>query len=117
MIAGLLVLHFSRVTEYFTPATRHQRCSEQPIALILVRAMIRSAKRGSRLWNWGGTWSSQGGVYRFKRKWGPEDRPYRYFVRVNNRSVLDAMPEELLGRFSQFYVVPFSALRSGAQAR
>jgi Acetyltransferase (GNAT) domain len=115
-IAGLLVLHFSQVTEYFTPATRHQRRSDQPLALILVRAMIEAAERGSRLWNWGGTWSSQDGVYRFKRKWGADDRPYRYFVRVNAPSVLDSTPEELVERFPHFYVVPFSALRSGSRA-
>jgi hypothetical protein len=74
-------------------------------------------RRGCRLWNWGGTWTSQGGVYRFKRKWGAEDRPYRYFIRINDRSVLDATPEELLERFPHFYVVPFSALRSAAPAR
>ena len=117
IIAGLLVLHFNGVTEYFTPATRHEHRSDQPLALILVRAMVGAASRGSRLWNWGGTWSSQDGVHRFKRKWGGEDRPYRYFVRVNDRSMLDAPPDELLGRFPHFYVVPFSALRSGAGAR
>jgi Acetyltransferase (GNAT) domain len=116
-IAGLLVLHFGEVTEYFTPATRHEHRSDQPLALILVRAMIGAADRGSHLWNWGGTWSSQDGVYRFKRKWGAEDRSYRYFVRVNDSSVLEATPEELLECFPHFYVVPFSALRSGAQAR
>jgi lipid II:glycine glycyltransferase (peptidoglycan interpeptide bridge formation enzyme) len=116
-IAGLLVLHFNQVTEYFTPATQHQHRTDQPLALILVKAMVNAAKRGSRFWNWGGTWTSQDGVYRFKRKWGAEDRRYRYFVRINDRSVLEATPEELLDRFPHFYVVPFSALRSGAQAR
>ena len=111
-IAGLLVLHFNRVTEYFTPATRHEHRSEQPLALILVRAMAAAARRGSRLWNWGGTWSAQDGVYRFKRKWGAEEGRYRYFIRVNDRSLLDASPEELRGRFPHFYVAPFSALRS-----
>jgi hypothetical protein len=116
-IAGLLALHFNQVTEYFTPATRHEHRSDQPLALILVRAMIGAVQRGSRLWNWGGTWTSQDGVYRFKRKWGAEECPYRYFVRVNDGSVLDATPERLLDRFPHFYVVPFSALRSGAPAR
>ena len=114
VIAGLLVMHFGEVTEYFTPATRHANRSDQPLALILVRAMIGAIERGSRFWNWGGTWSSQDGVYRFKRQWGAEDRSYGYFTRVNDRAVLEAPPEELLQRFPNFYVVPFSALRSAA---
>lgn len=112
MIAGLLVLHFGQVSEYFTPATRHEHRSDQPLALILVQAMTAAAGRGSRLWNWGGTWSSQDGVYRFKRKWGAEAGAYRYFVRVKDRSLLEASPNELRGRFPHFYVAPFSALRS-----
>ena len=115
-IAGLLVLHFGRVSEYFTPATRHEHRSDQPLARILVPAMAAAVDRGSRLWNWGGTWSSQDGVYRFKRKWGAEDGRYRYFVRVNDRSLLDSTPEQLRARFPNFYVAPFSALRSGAAA-
>ena len=60
-IAGLLVLHFNRVTEYFTPATRQEHRSDQPLALILVKAMIGAAQpRLAACWNWGGTWSSPG---------------------------------------------------------
>jgi hypothetical protein len=111
-IAGLLVLHFGAVTEYFTPATRHENRSQQPLALILVKAMTAAIGRGSRLWNWGGTWSSQDGVYRFKRKWGANDGEYRYFIRLGDRSLLDSSPARLRERFPHFYVAPFSALRS-----
>jgi Acetyltransferase (GNAT) domain len=117
MIAGLLVLYFNDIVEYWTPAVDAAYRAEDPMALILFQAMLDAARRGCRLWNWGGTWTSQEGVYRFKRKWGAEDRPYRYFVHVNDRSILEATPEELLERFPYFYVVPFSALRSGARAR
>jgi Acetyltransferase (GNAT) domain len=116
MIAGLLVLHFNRVSEYFTPATRHEHRSDQPLALILVKAMTEAVRKGSRLWNWGGTWSTQDGVYRFKRKWGAKEGDYRYFIRVNDRSLLEASPEELRERFPHFYVAPFSALRSAQVA-
>jgi hypothetical protein len=111
-IAGLLVFHFGEVTEYFTPATRHEHRSDQPLALILVKAMTAAIARGSRQWNWGGTWSNQDGVYRFKRKWGATEGAYRYFIRVNDRSMLNASPEQLRERYPHFYVAPFSALQS-----
>lgn len=117
MIAGLLVLYFRDVAEYWTPAVEAGHREDEPMALTVFQAMLEASRRGCRLWNWGGTWSSQDGVYRFKRKWAAQDRPYRYFVRVNDRSLLDATPEELLDRFPHFYVVPFSALRSGAHTR
>ena len=116
-IAALLVLHLGSVSEYFTPATRYEHRSLQPLALILAKAMTAAVERGSRLWNWGGTWTSQDGVYRFKRKWGAKEGRYRYFVRVNDRSLLEATPDELRERYPHFYVAPFSALRSEAGAR
>jgi hypothetical protein len=116
LIAALLVLYFRYVAEYWTPAVEARHREDEPMALTVFHAMLEASRRGCRFWNWGGTWSSQDGVYRFKQKWGAQDRPYRYFVRVNDRSLLDATPEELLDRFPHFYVLPFSALRSGAQS-
>jgi CelD/BcsL family acetyltransferase involved in cellulose biosynthesis len=110
--AGLLVLYFDRVVEYFTPAIEHDHRSDQPLSIILLRAMVHAIDRGYRLWNWGGTQTSQHGVFRFKRKWGARESRYRYFVQVNDKSLLDSNAEELQERFPHFYVAPFSALRS-----
>jgi CelD/BcsL family acetyltransferase involved in cellulose biosynthesis len=112
VVAGLLVFLFNGTAEYFTPAVQHDHRSEQPLALLLVDAMTAAAQRGCRRWNWGGTWASQDGVYRFKRKWGARDGRYRYYVQVNDDSLLDASPAELQARFGHFYVAPFSALRT-----
>jgi Acetyltransferase (GNAT) domain len=115
MIAGLLVMYFHEVAEYWTPAVEAAHRQDEPMALTVFQAMLEASRRGCRLWNWGGTWSTQDGVYNFKRKWGAQDRAYRYFVHVNDRSILAATPEEVLHRFPHFYVVPFSALRSAPQ--
>jgi CelD/BcsL family acetyltransferase involved in cellulose biosynthesis len=112
VVAGLLLFYFNGTVEYFTPAVDHEHRAEQPLALVLAEAMVAAARRGCRRWNWGGTWTSQDGVHRFKRKWGAREARYRYFVQVNDNALLDARPEELRARFGHFYVVPFSALRS-----
>jgi CelD/BcsL family acetyltransferase involved in cellulose biosynthesis len=112
LVAGLLVFYFGGTVEYFTPAVDHDHRSEQPLALLLADAMAAAARRGCRRWNWGGTWTTQDGVFRFKRKWGAREGRYRYYVQVNDDSLLDASPAELRDRFGHFYVVPFSALRS-----
>jgi hypothetical protein len=112
VVAGLLLFFFNGTVEYFTPAVHHDHRSDQPLALLLVEAMAAAARRGCRRWNWGGTWSTQDGVYRFKRKWGARNGRYRYFVQLNDESLLQATREELRARFGHFYVVPFSALRS-----
>lgn len=112
MVAGLLVFYFGGTVEYFTPAVHHDHRSDQPLALLLVEAMVTATRRGCRRWNWGGTWTSQDGVFRFKRKWGARDRRYRYYVQLNDESLLETSTDELQARFGHFYIVPFSALRS-----
>jgi hypothetical protein len=112
VVAGLLLFYFNGTVEYFTPAVDHDHRSDQPLAVVLVEAMAEAARRGCRRWNWGGTWATQDGVFRFKRKWGAREGRYRYFVQLNDRALLDARPDELRARFGHFYVVPFSSLRT-----
>jgi hypothetical protein len=111
VVAGLLVFLFNGTVEYFTPAVHHEHRSDQPLAVLLVAAMVAAVRRGCRRWNWGGTWTSQDGVFRFKSKWGANEGRYRYFVQLNDGSLLQSSPAELRGRFGHFYVLPFSALQ------
>lgn len=109
--AALLVLLFGETVEYFTPAIDHDHRSDQPLAGILAVAMREAATAGFRRWNWGGTWTSQDRVHRFKRKWGAQDDRYQYWVQVNDEDLLDLSASELRDRYGDFYVVPYSALR------
>jgi hypothetical protein len=111
VVAALLVLYFNRTVEYFTPAIAHDHRSDQPLAGILAVAMRHAAQSGHLRWNWGGTWATQDGVHRFKRKWGACDRRYEYWIQLNDESLLDESVDELRDRYGDFYVVPFSELR------
>lgn len=113
VIAGLLVFYFNRTVEYFTPATDAAFRSLQPLPLIVWTAMGEAAARGFRWWNWGGTWTTQEGVYRFKKKWAALERPYDYYTQLNERALLEWPAARLLEQFPYFYVVPFSALAAG----
>jgi CelD/BcsL family acetyltransferase involved in cellulose biosynthesis len=110
VVAALLVFWHNVTAEYFTPAIDHDHRSDQPLATILLRALADAVRRGMRWFNWGGTWESQDGVFRFKRKWGARAVRYPYYVQVNDRSLLHESPEHLRERFGHFYVAPFSAL-------
>ncbi len=112
-VAALLTFYYARTVEYFTPVTRQAARPLQPMAAILHEAMVDATLRGHVRWNWGGTWPSQDGVYRFKRKWGAKDYAYRYHVRVNRREILRRSPGELTAAYPGFYTVPFSALANG----
>jgi hypothetical protein len=110
VVAGLLVSWLGAAAEYLVPAVREQHRSDQPLAAVLARALVDAAERGLAWWNWGGSWPSQQGVQRFKRKWGGRRVTYRYYVKLNDRALLEQSPEALQERFGHFFVVPYAAL-------
>lgn len=109
-VAALLLFYYKGFAEYFTPVTQVDDRELQPMAAILYRAMTDAAQRGCSVWNWGGTWTTQTGVYRFKRKWGAEEREYRYATTVKSESLLQHTPESLRSAYPWFFVVPFRIL-------
>jgi CelD/BcsL family acetyltransferase involved in cellulose biosynthesis len=112
VVAALLLFYFNGTVEYFTPAVEHDHRSTQPLAAILIDAMTDASQRGYHRWNWGGTWETQEGVYRFKRKWGAVERPYEYRIQLNDRELLSWPAERLKEHFPHFFVVPFSSLET-----
>lgn len=114
VVAALLVFYANETVEYYVPAIRADFRSVQPMAGILVEAMRDAALRGFRRWNWGGTWTSQNGVYRFKKKWAAEEQPYTYYVNVSDQTLYHVSPEHLRATYPSFYVLPFSSLKSRA---
>lgn len=109
-IGGLLTFYAYGTVEYYIPATDGAKRSLQPLAAILLTAMTEFAARGYHTWNWGGTWRTQEGVYRFKKKWAAEERPYKYSIRVNDPSLFEKTAEDLWAAYPDFFVVPYSML-------
>ncbi len=115
LVAALLVLYANATVEYFTPAIASEFRAHQPMNAIIHEAMLVAARRGFRVWNWGGTWQSQAGVYHFKSRWGGEERQYRYHIHAyGDVSRLRSLsPGEVQKMYPYFYVIPFSELEPG----
>lgn len=111
-VAAVLLFYYKDMVEYFTPVIKSEFRALQPLSLLIYNAMIDAATKGYRLWNWGGTWLSQEGVYRFKNRFGAIDREYKYYIRLNNPKVLEASKDELAGQYPGFYTVPFNRLNN-----
>jgi hypothetical protein len=110
VVAALLVIRFNGVAEYFVSGTRTEYRRHNPHAALVFAALVHETRNGARIWNWGGTRHGMDGVFHFKSKWGSREGRYRYFVHLNDRSLLEATPDKLLARFPNFYVLPFYAL-------
>jgi hypothetical protein len=111
-VAALLLFYFNKTVEYFTPVIRANARTFQPLSLVIFEAMADAIRRGSRRWNWGGTWLTQGGVYDFKARWGARDLRYRYFTRLYDTSLLRRSRQDILEQYPNFYVLPFDMLAS-----
>ncbi len=109
-VAALLVFYFNKTVEYYTPVVREEFRESQALSAAIYSAMCDASKAGFLRWNWGGTWLSQDGVYRFKSRWGTNEYQYNYYTTVQNLSLLKASKHELLSCYKSFYVVPFNRL-------
>lgn len=105
--AALVILTHGLTIEYFTPVVAPQFRSLQILSGLIWEVMTQMAAEGFKLWNWGGTWLSQEGVYRFKSRWNADNLPYRYFTRVMKPEIKERTPDELRRIFPHFYVFKF----------
>lgn len=110
LVAAVLVFFYNRVVEYYTPVIKKEYRDTQALSAVIFRAMCDAADSEFAWWNWGGTWLSQDGVYRFKSRWGTKDMRYKYLIQVSNAAVLDTPRTELATSYPYFYTVPFSIL-------
>ncbi len=107
-VAGLLMFYFNKTAEYFTPVVLEQERIHQPMSLILYHALLDAMKHNFKWFNWGGTWHTQEGVYRFKKQMGSVDYPYQYYTYVKKPEILNKSSEEILELYSDFYVFNFN---------
>lgn len=110
-IAALLVFCYGGMVEYYTPATLFEYRTLQGLPLLIFNAMKEAYSKGYKMWNWGGTWNNQEGVYKFKKRLGAIDKKYEYLIKINNKEILNLSKEELLREYPYFYVIPFERLK------
>jgi hypothetical protein len=110
-IGALLVFYFNNIVEYYTPVIKEEFRNKQPLALLIFETMKGAVDKGFLYFNWGGNGIGLNSVYDFKKKWGAKDYKYNYYVKLNNKEVLNATPEELQENYDNFFIVPFSELK------
>ena len=103
-VSGLVIIRYQKIVEYFTPVVEENYRESQALSALIFHVMQQAAESGAALWNWGGTWRSQEGVYRFKNRWGAFDRSYRYFNYVRDQALLECPRSELFMAFPNFYL-------------
>lgn len=106
--AALLTLEYGETVEYFTPVVHPSFRESQMLSGLIFKIMHNKFQNGFKAWNWGGTWQSQEGVYRFKSRFGSTNRVYRYFNWCDAR-IKASTPEETLRHYPYCYVRKFKS--------
>lgn len=108
MVAGLLVLYFKNITEYYTPVIDAVHRKSQPLALVIHNAMINSQNKNITIWNWGANGEALNSIYRFKKSWGALDRQYKYWINVSRQVIDMKITNKILDEYRGFYIRPLS---------
>lgn len=106
LITGVVIIKYENTIEYFTPVTEEKYRDSQALSALICNLIERFSMEGFKLWNWGGTWRSQEGVYRFKNRWGAEDMVYRYFNRKKD-DISEECLEQFKEKFPYFYLCKY----------
>jgi len=110
-LAALLTFEAATTVEYVMPVVIESARTLQPTAAILAAAMTDAAARGFTRWNWGGTWLTQEGVYRFKKKWGADERRYRYYITLNDPALRTRTAADLAAAYPWYFTLPYASLQ------
>ena len=111
-LAALLTFEAAKTVEYVMPVVIEPARTLQPTAAILAAAMTGAAARGFTRWNWGGTWLTQEGVYRFKKKWGAGERRYHYYITLNDPALRAHTAADLAAAYPWYFTLPYASLQS-----
>jgi hypothetical protein len=112
LVAALLVFYFKDFAEYYMPAVKSEYRSLDATNLLVLKAMAEAARRGLRIWNFGGTRKDMRGLYMFKRSFGARDYQYHCLTSVLSDAIesLNLTPSDLREAYEWFYAVPYSTL-------
>jgi hypothetical protein len=106
-VSGVVIVKYRKTIEYFTPVVEDAYRNKQALSATIFEIMQNFSEAKYTLWNWGGTWRSQEGVYRFKKRWSSVDYPYRYFTRVNDSKWMTLPRNSLERAFPYFYLYKY----------
>ena len=105
LIAGVVIIKYENTIEYFTPVVEEEFRDSQALSALIYDLMENFSMQGFKLWNWGGTWRSQEGVYRFKNRWGAEDMVLeRVDINKKKEDISEKSLEEFKRKFPFLYL-------------
>lgn len=111
-VCAVLVFYQKDVVYYYTPAVLQEYRNRQPLSALIYHIMCKEIENEYKFWDWGGTPLSNEALYKFKNRWGTEDRKYFIETMINNSDILNATPSELSEEYPSIFVAPYELLQN-----
>ncbi len=112
LTGGVILFYYNSMVEYHTTCLQSEYRSIGPLNRIIVDKMIEAGMADYRFWNFGGTWESQVGVYKFKQSFGALEHTYYYYTVFlrDLEKIREMSPGEIIKGYPLSYVIPFKEL-------
>lgn len=116
--AGCLMVLHKRVCDVFAVSMNSAHASNAPNYLAVKAAMLEMATRGVKMMNWQSSPRRGDGVYKFKRQWGSEEKPYYFLTKTfcEDERILRLGAAGLRQAYPGHFVVPFGCFEAGTVA-
>jgi hypothetical protein len=117
--AGSLLVRHRDVCDVLVISMDMKYAAQSPSYLLFQDVLLALAAQGVRWMNWQSSPRRSDGVYKFKKQWGSEERPYHFVTK------LFCAPEQLMAmgvdgvrkHYPGHYVAPFGAFSAGFSQR
>ncbi len=107
-IGGLLNFKTGNQTEYWVPVVTDFGRANNAIYGMIDDTLKNAINKEGALLNFGGSWSTQNDLQRFKSRFGSKVCDYKYHCFVQSGSILNASSADLLGDYPYFFIRRFS---------
>lgn len=105
--AALLNFKIDNQIEYWTPVATEIGRQHNMIHGLINHAMLQICGKKNSRFNFGGSWSEQRDLLRFKNRFGSTSFSYKYDCFVSNSAILDVDPVEISNEYKFFFVRQF----------
>jgi hypothetical protein len=112
MVGALMMLFGPITASYYLPCQLAGYRYLQTNTLLINQAIKNSISNGIHYWNWESSPSDESGVFKFKKKWGSLEFPYKiYTVIPQGKQIFKETGQLALSKtFPFFFVIPFQCL-------
>lgn len=113
LIGGTLIIYNRNVMDYFATSFKAKYMNLNSGQYVLTQIHEHALEQNIKIFNWESSPSKDGGVYKFKKRWGAVEGNHYYLTKiVGNIETLKGMDINLIkSQYKGYYLMPYEVLK------